>query len=544
MRPSESNFSSRTYRIRFPLVIIFLPCLTILGQVVKSSDAKRNQAVSQAGVRTPQATQKSEDVDPGHRSPEIQNLILEVNAAPPEIAVDALIRIAESKNVSSRTWKKEILENAFQLTSKAIQQVKRKNNPSINLSADTSANYLSHAFDRKLDALSLRIRVIKAMLTVDKRRAREMFEEISPKLPLPPLTCEDVLVYDVSDYYELIGDIANNSFNVEEMREGAPTRFIRTYIDAISSPSQIAPAIKMISSVKISSDDFVFLAQGLIKAVSGLPVDDRSFTYAVSNDDLTGNIYQFAQALEKKGPYLVKELLDTYRTYLRGRMSGPRCAENAVTDKTKTPRYIQQANYELFSSSPLKFDEIRQAEISGRATVSEYWKTPEAERLLDLFKDLRFTPVKRSPGGNDPSEENASRAVVEERFKPTTDAEKESLEWQTKFREFLTALEGWEGDHEKSRLDYFNQQQVLYRQLLNSAPRGPIRIEVFRSWIKSLSNNDLGESDRIQFYLYVYYLSEAASSSSPEEREEILRLMSYSNNPAISTCGKLARLQI
>jgi len=48
----------------------------------------------------------------------------------------------------------------------------------------------------------------------------------------------------------------------------------------------------------------------------------------------------------------------------------------------------------------------------------------------------------------------------------------------------------------------------------------------------------LDESDRIQFYSYVYYLTEAASSFSAEERGEILRLMSYSNNPAIATYGK------
>jgi hypothetical protein len=545
MRPAGESSISRAGILFLTLLIILPTPAATNGQSISPPAPRQNQGATRTENRKAKASEapaNGNSVDPSSRPVEIENLIVEVNAAPPEVAADALVRVAASKNVSSPAWKKEILEKAFYLTSGAGEPVRRKYNPSINASADTSANYLSYAFDRKLDTLSLRIRIIKAMLAVDKQRARELFEGISPKLPLPPLTCDDALVYDVSDYYGLLDDLAEHAFSEEESRQGAPARFIRTYIDAISSPAQIAPAIKVILSIKTSRDDFAFLVQGLIKTLGSLPADDRSFTYAVTNDDLTGSIYHLGQSLEKRGVYLVKDLVAAYRNYLRENMGGSRCAENAVTGESKLPRYIQQANYELFQDSPLKFEEVKQRDISGRANIYEYWKTPDAERLLDQYKDLRFTPVYGSPVENDSRKENASEGVI--RGQATSKVEKESVEWQSKFRQFLTSLEGWSGSNEKSNLDYFNQKQVLYRGLLEIAPRGKVREEVLKSWVKSLGEEEAEGSGIILSCLYVNYLLEATRNSAPETRDKILELMIYSNSPALSVYGKLAKLQV
>lgn len=47
-----------------------------------------------------------------------------------------------------------------------------------------SAEYLSQAYGLRLDALSLRVRAVRAMLSIDAARAREMFGQMPVKLPL------------------------------------------------------------------------------------------------------------------------------------------------------------------------------------------------------------------------------------------------------------------------------------------------------------------------------------------------------------------------
>jgi hypothetical protein len=117
---------------------------------------------------------------------EVENLVNAANAAPPEFGADALIRIVASGRVTSQTWKKEILEKAFFLAANSQQPFRRTSIYFPHSSTDTLQGFLSAAYTFKLDALSLRVRIIKAMLPLDKERARQLFESISPKLPLPP----------------------------------------------------------------------------------------------------------------------------------------------------------------------------------------------------------------------------------------------------------------------------------------------------------------------------------------------------------------------
>ncbi|MFL6257380.1 MAG: hypothetical protein ACJ74T_20425, partial [Pyrinomonadaceae bacterium] len=67
-----------------------------------------------------------------------------------------------------------------------------------------------------LDALSLRVRAVRAMLSIDAARAREMFGQMPVKLPLSALSRKDATVYDVSDFYVLAGEIALKTFSAEE----------------------------------------------------------------------------------------------------------------------------------------------------------------------------------------------------------------------------------------------------------------------------------------------------------------------------------------
>src|ERR1700691_5645840 len=91
-------------------------------------------------VLTPASAQDKKPVRP----PTLLDLVSYAQAAPPEFAADALIRIADSDKISDNAWKRELLEQALSLAPGAQYKMKRPN-----AAAGGSANYgyLSFAFE-------------------------------------------------------------------------------------------------------------------------------------------------------------------------------------------------------------------------------------------------------------------------------------------------------------------------------------------------------------------------------------------------------------
>src|SRR5579864_1232184 len=132
--------------------------------------------------------------------PEPYQSIVELShAAPPEFAADGLLRVVESGKIADRNARRDLAEQAFRLAAMAKFSVRMRGvGGSL---ADTRPGFLSRAYDLKLDSLSLQSRAVRAMLPVDPAKARGLFQTI-PRPALAKLTCDDALVYDVSDFYQ------------------------------------------------------------------------------------------------------------------------------------------------------------------------------------------------------------------------------------------------------------------------------------------------------------------------------------------------------
>lgn len=461
---------------------------------------------------------------PVARPPEIEGFIAEMNAAPPDVAADVLIRLAGSGKVADPNWKKELLERAFVLAGDARASVRRKLAPYVTATADNSAAYLSNAYDLGLDALSLRVRAVRYMLALDPRRALELFEQIN--LKLEPLKCGDALAYDVSDFYVLLAEVTGEGVSVEDARQGARARLMLPYIQAVASPAQVGPAAKAILSAHLSGDEVASLSSALAHSLGAVTADDRSFTSAVQPGGATADVYALVRELGKRKDNLAGELAAAYRKFYVAGLTAERCTEDVP--RGKTPYYLAEANDAIFKESPLKLDDLRPAGAGSGADLSEYWRTPDSKQLLYEYRELRFAP-------------DAAEHVKDGKLPTRADAG--SAEWDAQLRHLLTDLEGWGGSGEASQLDYFNQQQILYKGLLDIVPPGQARAEVLASWMKSLTGAREGEAD-VQRRLYVSYLVEAVSASPPETRDEFLTRMAYSGDPLISACSKAAKLKI
>ena len=469
---------------------------------------------SESPLPVKEQSERSQKLITPARPVAIETLVAYARAAPAEFASDALIRIAESPKVVDPDWKRELLEEAFRRAPDAQYPVRRSY---IGGMVDTRPGYLSYAFDLRLDALSLQCRAVKAMLSVDKKVARALFSEISPKLKLEPLGCEDALIYDVKEFYELLAEIVKTTFSPEGKRQNQHIEFLTSYIEGITSSAQVGPISKAILAVKHTPSQLSLLIYSFGNALKNLPADDRSFTHVVLRDSSGGGITELAEAC-KQMEVPREALLKGYRTYLVTHLSAGRCADNLPNgNRGYVPRMVEYLNKHLWPESPISEEVIKPSKISGRAQIYEYWSTPAAKRMLMGVKRLRF----------------GTGAVR------LTDAEKETLSWRIELAEYLNDLKGWDAQTEKIAADYFHQKSNMFAALSEIVPAGPARDEVMASFIGFLRENFIQRESRIEWLLHAKQLLDMAQS---EERSNVLEMLGNSGDTNLRLYAGLAKL--
>jgi hypothetical protein len=200
-------------------------------------------------------------------------------AAPPEFAADAMLRVAESGKIKDRDAVRDLVEQAFRMASAATFRVRMRGLPGT--TTDTRSGVLSQAYDLKLDALSLQSRAVRDMLAIDKAKARDLFRDIPPPV-LAPLTCDDAMVYDVADYYWTLGIIANTAFSEKERAKEEHINFVLDYLGQAVSPVQLAPLARLIKNANATPAQTELLwtrFTGLLESIQG---DGRSSLAALA----------------------------------------------------------------------------------------------------------------------------------------------------------------------------------------------------------------------------------------------------------------------
>ena len=182
-------------------------------------------------------------------APEVQSLVELARSAAPEIYADAIVKIIEAGKVPQKELQIELLESAFQSASAAHEPVRLIAIPQTPL--DTRELYRGKGGEMHLDAISLQARVLKEMLTLDRPKARQMFEGLAhPVLDARP--CEDPFVADVAPYYEIAASIAQSAFSDEEKKHDAHVQFLIALLAGARSSNELAAFAKVIDNVALT----------------------------------------------------------------------------------------------------------------------------------------------------------------------------------------------------------------------------------------------------------------------------------------------------
>jgi hypothetical protein len=458
--------------------------------------------------------------------PDIEALVNYAHYAPAEFGADALLRIVESGKLADQMWKRELAGEAFQLASQAKQPVKRSSIPGALV--DTRSGYLSRAFRLGLDGLSLRCRAIKAMVPIDKHKARELFQAI-PMPKLEPLTCEDVLVYDLSAFYDTLGIIAQNTFTAKEMRSNEYTFFIKSYIEAASSPAQVGPLAKVILALRISPSQLAILVHAFSLTLTHIVGDNKSFSQATTDYSIIPEITSLV-TLCKQLDIPRDELVDAFREYLVNNLHADRCAvaKAGGEQSSEEPSYVGYFNTNLRLANlpsrkevlPITIEEIKPTRIKDSAKVYPFWQSPKSKGLLFRFKNLRFASDEKRFGTN----------------------QKNEPEWQWQLTQFLNDLADWHPEDEASEEDYFHQKSVLFRALLEELPTGGVQSKVLSDYVIFLSDSRMQQNSPIEWYLHAQYLIDKMHSSQDGERSEVREGLNRSHNTTFYLYAEMERL--
>jgi hypothetical protein len=272
-----------------------------------------------------------------------RSLVDLAQAAPPEFAADAMLRVAESGKITDRDAVRDLVEQAFHTASAATFRVRMRGLPGT--TTDTRSGLLSQAYDLKLDALSLQSRAVRDMLAIDKAKARDLFRDIPPPR-LVPLTCDDAMVYDVADFYRTIGIIANTAFSEKERAKEEHINFVLDYVGQVVSPAQLAPLARVLKSVNatpVQAERLWNRFNGMLEDLLG---DERSYSAALS------------AISSESGP----EMQASFEKYKRQGQSCKDDAGGAAEPAANTPK------------------------------LERFWQTPQAKTLLEDGLKLRIAP--------------------------------------------------------------------------------------------------------------------------------------------------------
>lgn len=379
---------------------------------------------------------------------------------PPEFAADLFLRVAERDNER----RAERIEEAFRLGSRAVDLYPTMGG----WHTDTRAFRTASKFE--LDALSLRMRAVRAMLAVNPERAAAMFRE-SPIPVLPVLTCQDAHIPVFETYYETLRQVYEKGFSRKQRERGEPGHMLRAAIAGLQSPAQVEPLGKVLFKVAKTPDERQEWMDAYGGAVGRLAPSDRAFGRHTRS--LLGIIYEARRAGVNPA-----ELIQGFGRYIAADLSGPRCSPY-LKDGDELGREFNA----LAGEWAIPAERMRAGRDAGKWDDGEFW---ESARAKEVMADLRWlTHGNRDLPGN-------SRFWTEE--------ERKSLAWSARYQEFQKRIEGWKESEEADPVDAFWMQGHSYWVAADLVPEPAAKAQAVRRWLTHLEQGyRAGASQNVWF---------------------------------------------
>ena len=445
------------------------------------------------------------------RDPEIESLAFRTFSLSPELAADVLLRLAASPRVTDPSWKRELVDAAWERSFSAREPFRRE---AANAPPDSRAAADTLAFDTRLDRVNLQTRAVVQTLRLSAARAREMFEWID--FELKPQPCEEPLVPVVDEYYSTLAAVARTAFGESFIERADGLWFFQLYMWKASRPQEMLGITRATLQYKASPPDAQYLESVLQWIFEHSVQDARGFS--ASGIDLVARVAEL-DAYDVAQQVTGGTLLRAFRRYLLSQFSGPRCVDSQ-TEFSAIDMFNRLASRRadgVADLKPIARSDTRPSRMLGPVRYDRMWQTSESQRLRSVAAALYG---------------NGRQAH--------TEAYKAGRDWQDAARRFVEDLERWNGAHEPNDRDYYYEKSALLTGLLEIAPSGAIKSRALGDLVAFLKRTS-GRQAPAAWYAHVKRLVDLATG---REREAILDAMEQSDDPALAIYARLDRMRV
>jgi hypothetical protein len=250
--------------------------------------------------------------------PDLFLLVERASSVPPEFAASTLLRVAASPALVDRTWKKELLIEAFRLGGMSKYPIRKAIIRDHGMSSSL-ASLTSSAYSQKLDRISLQSLAVQQMIPIDRTKAWELFNEIQPP-SIVKASCDDVLLDDPTAYYELLPLVVRLSVR----SRNDELSWLNNVVVRIQSPVELPLIMSAIGKSIVRPEQWKLLGASLAGVLDRLSGDDRAFTSSLPETEI--KLRMFEQMVQSTGnPEL---LIEAHRNYVIRHMKEPRCGDS------------------------------------------------------------------------------------------------------------------------------------------------------------------------------------------------------------------------
>ena len=443
---------------------------------------------------------------PPRRDAALESVAAAAVGLPPELAADALIRIASSPRVTDREWKRELLTEAFFRAYGAREPYRQSTAQAV--APDTVDGARLFAYATSLNRVSLQSRAAQMMALVDGPSARELFQWID--LDLAPASCDGLLTPAVDEYYTALSLVARTTFS----DRADALRFLDLFLWRAQLPSEFPAVARAMIGFQPRGDEAAYLSSVFGFMLETGASDARGFSSSAM--DIVSRTADMANAFYKVGvnPYF---LMETLRAYVVTQVKGPRCADSAAEPMTPAAFNTALARTGMdFYIRPIDGSTLLPSRVLGSARLEPYWQTGQARYLRQEAIELR--------GGG--------AAPVALRVRQTDD-------WLNRADHLLVDVDEWTGRSEARDRDYFYQKASLYVALLDLVPASKLRAKTIDSFVEFLRHND---EDRTLEPLWFAFVNRLLELSRGDGGADILHAFEDAHHPALWVYAQLERL--
>jgi hypothetical protein len=321
-----------------------------------------------------------------------------------------------------------------------------------------------------LDTLSIRTRVVRHLLSVDRDEALQLLQAIS--LEIPPTACGSILVPQVSDYYSTLTALGNQELSYGQRSRERYLKWVGEQIRGMSSANQLNPMAGALLSLHTSVNEFQQLADAYSLRLGEMRATDREMAILQSEGSLASAIRQLATRLQEKS-WPVAPLIGSYKSFLEKSANEQRCSDPPSTwrpaDWNKITRdYIQMSHqFGLDSQGHADFVSTRRSADKGGAAEMEILPDPG-----ELFNGLEKLQQLRK------SQHSSAEPL----------GGKEAMGWESDLANTLSKIDALDPSRAPCYVCTFSEKASLLLLYLDFTPPGEWKEKVLSRLIQLLAN--------------------------------------------------------